>query len=206
MTHSEYHSINNIVDFIEDIFERRGADSYLGEAVTMSQHMLQAAQLAETHMQSSNNENGAVQDAIIVSALLHDIGHYTSEFPADAADQGIDNLHDKAGARVIAQWFPQLVIDCIRYHVDAKRYLCAVELAYHADLSDASRLSLKLQGGPMAKEEVLKFSAMKNLAAILQVRRWDDQAKNPDMETPPFSHYRNVLERVVAVHMESMPP
>jgi len=34
-----------IVDLIEDIFERRGAESYLGEEVTMAQHMLQAAQL-----------------------------------------------------------------------------------------------------------------------------------------------------------------
>ena len=37
----------NIVDLIEDIFERRGAESYLGDEVTMAQHMLQAAQCAE---------------------------------------------------------------------------------------------------------------------------------------------------------------
>ena len=37
----------NIVDFIADIFERRGVESYLGEAVTMSEHMLQGAHFAE---------------------------------------------------------------------------------------------------------------------------------------------------------------
>ena len=57
----------NIVDLIEDIFERRGAESYLGEEVTMAQHMLQAAQCAE--------EAGA-DNSQIVAALLHDIGHY----------------------------------------------------------------------------------------------------------------------------------
>ena len=37
----------NIVEFIADIFERRGAESYLGEPVTMSEHMLQGAWFAE---------------------------------------------------------------------------------------------------------------------------------------------------------------
>ena len=38
---------SNIVEFIADIFERRGAESYLGEQVSMSEHMLQGAVLAE---------------------------------------------------------------------------------------------------------------------------------------------------------------
>ncbi|MBC8513055.1 MAG: phosphodiesterase, partial [Candidatus Thioglobus sp.] len=38
---------NTIVNHIEDVFKRRGAESYLGEDVTMAQHMLQAAQCAE---------------------------------------------------------------------------------------------------------------------------------------------------------------
>lgn len=37
----------NIVDFIGSIFERRGGEEYLGEPVTMGQHMLQGATLAE---------------------------------------------------------------------------------------------------------------------------------------------------------------
>ena len=37
----------NIVDFIGSIFERRGNEEYLGEPVTMGQHMLQGATLAE---------------------------------------------------------------------------------------------------------------------------------------------------------------
>ena len=62
----------NIVNHIEDIFNRRGAESYLGEDVTMAQHMLQAAQCAE--------ESGA-NESLIVAALLHDIGHYKNEIP-----------------------------------------------------------------------------------------------------------------------------
>ena len=74
---------SNIVEFIGDIFTRRGAESYLGEQVTMSQHMLQAAHLAET---------AGASETVITAALLHDIGHYTNEFPDDALAQGTDNL------------------------------------------------------------------------------------------------------------------
>ena len=100
----------NIVDFIGDIFERRGADSYLGEQVTMSEHMLQGAELAE--------KAGGTEE-IIAAALLHDIGHYTNEFPDDALAQGIDNHHDEAGAAVLAKFFPPIVTECVRCHVAA---------------------------------------------------------------------------------------
>ena len=112
---------DSIVDFIGDIFNRRGAESYLGEQVTMSQHMLQGALRAE--------QSGAT-DELIAAALLHDIGHYTSEFPEDALEKGVNNYHDTAGAAVLAPFFPTLVVDCVRHHVAAKRYLCATDPSY----------------------------------------------------------------------------
>src|SRR3546814_14724125 len=89
---------DNNVAFIADIFQRRGADSYLGEPVTMSQHMLQAALLAE---------GAQAGDALVAAALLHDIGHSTSEFPPAAHDQGIDTRHNEAGPAVRAPHFPE---------------------------------------------------------------------------------------------------
>ena len=62
---------DTIVAVIADILTRRGAESYLGEAVSMQQHMLQAATLAE--------REGAA-DALVAAALLHDIGHYTGDW------------------------------------------------------------------------------------------------------------------------------
>ena len=56
----------NIVAFIGSIFDRRGGDEYLGEPVTMGEHMLQGATIAE--------RNGQPEE-IIVGALLHDMGH-----------------------------------------------------------------------------------------------------------------------------------
>ncbi len=181
----------NIVAFIADIFARRGAESYLGEAVTMSQHMLQAALLAE--------EAGA-DDEVVAAALLHDIGHYTSEFPPDAQDQGIDNRHDRAGAAVLAPWFPERVTACVRHHVAAKRYLCATDPGYFGRLSEASVLTLKLQGGPMDAAEVEAFAGQPNLKDILRVRVWDDQAKVAGVATPFFDHYAPLLQRLVELH------
>src|SRR5690606_23849311 len=184
-------SADNIVAFIADIFRRRGADSYLGEPVTMSQHMLQAAFLAEA---------AQAKDALVAAALLHDIGHYTSEFPPDAQNQGIDNRHNEAGAAVLAPYFPKCVTDCVRHHVPAKRYLCATDPDYFARLSEASVLTLKLQGGPMDAGEVAAFAGLPNLDAIVQVRIWDDEAKIPGRATPPFDHYERLLQRLVDSH------
>ncbi len=181
-------SPDTIVNFIGDIFNRRGAESYLGEPVTMSQHMLQGAFRAE--------QSGA-SDELIAAALLHDVGHYTSEFPEDALEKGVNNYHDSAGAAVLAPFFPKLVVDCVRYHVAAKRYLCATDPSYFNRLSEASVNSLKLQGGPMSADEVAAFRSNPNLDDILQVRFWDEDGKDPDLETPPFEHYAPVLQRVV---------
>lgn len=184
-------SAETIVAFIGDIFNRRGAESYLGEQVTMSEHMLQGAHLAEV---------AGASDTMIAGALLHDIGHYTNEFPDDALEKGTNNLHEESGAEVLDAFFPSSVTDCIRWHVAAKRYLCATDPGYFAQLSAASVHTLNLQGGPMDATEVEEFARHPNLDAILQVRIWDDQGKVKDMPTPPFEHYAPLLQRVVAAH------
>lgn len=182
-------SADTIVDFIGDIFMRRGSDSYLGEQVTMSEHMLQGAELAE---------KAGSTDEIIAAALLHDIGHYTNEFPDDALAQGIDNHHDEAGAAILSAYFPPVVTQCVRCHVDAKRYLCATDETYFAKLSEASVHTLGLQGGPMNEREVKEFEKNPHLEAIVQVRYWDDQAKVPNHKTPDFEYYAPLLQRVVS--------
>ena len=179
-------SASSIIDFIEDIFLRRGVESYLGEAVTMSQHMLQAAFLAE--------EAGASAE-VIAAALLHDLGHYTNEFaPAEGLER--NNRHESFGAAVLAPYFPPKVLHCIRYHVDAKRYLSATDANYEAALSSASVRTLALQGGPMEAAERDVFAQLPDLDDILAVRRWDDGAKDPRRVTPSLSHYLPVLRQV----------
>jgi [1-hydroxy-2-(trimethylamino)ethyl]phosphonate dioxygenase len=180
-----------IVAFLGNIVARRGADSYLGEPVTISQHMLQAAHLAESE---------AASEDLVAAALLHDIGHYTGEFGEDYIEQGIDNQHDEAGARVLERFFPPLVTECVRLHVAAKRYLCATEPGYFDRLSDASVRTLALQGGPMSAEEVADFRANPHFNEAVRVRLWDEAAKEPDMRVPGFEHYTALLQQVVDRH------
>lgn len=180
-----------IVDFIGDIFDRCGDAEYLGEPVTMAQHMLQGATIAE---------NNKMDDDIIVAALLHDIGHFTSEFGTFSMDDTEDRFHEEAGAEVLEEFFPSLITDCVRYHVAAKRYLCATRPAYFKKLSDASVHSLNLQGGPMSEEEVKSFEENPNLNKIIQVRYLDEAGKDPDMITPDYWHFAPIVQRIVDQH------
>ena len=108
-----------IVAFLGDIFARLGDTEYLGEPVTMAQHMLQGASIAETK---------GLGDEIVVAALLHDIGHFTSEFGTYSPEDTEDRHHEDAGARVLAPFLPPVVIDCVRHHVAAKRFDCCLLL------------------------------------------------------------------------------
>jgi phosphonate degradation associated HDIG domain protein len=187
-------SPQNIVAFLGDIFERRGGEEYLGEPVTMAQHMLQGATLAE---------RANAPEVVIVAALLHDIGHFTSEFGTYHPDDVEDRHHEDAGAEVLAPYFPTLVTDCVRYHVAAKRYLCATKPEYFNRLSAASVHTLGLQGGPMNAAEVTEFQRNPNLDQIIQVRYLDEAGKHADMETPPFAHFAPMVQRVVDSHCKS---
>ena len=180
-----------IVAFLADIFARRGGEEYLGEPVTMAQHMLQAARCAE---------RAAQPEAVIVAALLHDIGHFTSEFGTYSPDDTEDRHHEEAGGDVLAPFFPPRVVDCVRWHVAAKRYLCATRPEYFNKLSQASVHTLSLQGGPMNADEVAAFERNPHLGDIIKVRVYDEAGKYADKQTPPFSHYAPMVQRVVDAH------
>ena len=182
---------SDVVDRLADIFERRGAESYLGEAVTMAEHMYQTAALAL--------DEGA-PDALVAAALLHDIGHYTSEFGEYAADDIVDKHHDAAGAKLLAGIFPPVVVECVRLHVAEKRYLCATDADYYDRLSPPSVHSLSLQGGPMSAAELAVFRASPFHLEAVRVRRWDDGGKTPGVKTLKFADFRPLLQRVLNAH------
>ena len=182
---------DTIVPFLAKVFDTRGAEEYLGEPVTIGQHMLQGATLAE---QAGHPEE------IIVAALLHDIGHFTGSFGTFTMEDTEDRFHEEEGARLLERFFPPVITDCIRYHVAAKRYLCATRPDYYARLSTASIHSLNLQGGPMTKAEAADFARNPNLQAIIAVRYLDEAGKRPDMETPDFAHFAPMVQRMVDRH------
>jgi gamma-butyrobetaine dioxygenase len=173
------------LDEIAALFAGEGARDYLGEDVTMAQHMLQAGTLAV--------DDGA-PDSLIAAALLHDVGHFTGAISGHDLMAGSDNRHDDTGADWLAQWFGPDVCEPVRLHVDAKRYLCAVDPGYRDLLSPASVYTLSVQGGPMADDEIRAFESSPYAQDAVAVRRWDDRAKDPAAAMRTFDEFRPLLE------------
>ena len=176
------------VEFILDLFARQGATEYMGEAVTMSQHMEQTAACAV-----ADNAD----DELVIAALLHDIGHFIGEHPIDALEKGVDNNHEEVGADYLQKHFPASVSEPVRLHVPAKRYLCATDADYLGRLSDASINSLKVQGGPMNAAEIETFEANPHHLAAVKLRRYDDDGKVAGLTISPVTSYRQTLESLV---------
>ena len=174
-----------IIDRITEIFERRGAEAYLGEDVTMAEHMLQCAALAE-----SENAPGA----LVAAALLHDIGYFAGDI---SIEDTADSHHDAAGAAFLERFFPAVISETVRLHVAAKRYLCGLDEGYHAKLSDASKRSLALQGGPMSEAELTAFRDNPFYQEAVQVRLWDDGGKAIGKNVKPFAAYRPLLQSLL---------
>ena len=182
-----------IVAFIQDIFVRRGGERYLGEAVTLAEHMLQGATIAE--------RNGDPEE-IVAAALLHDIGHVVGGSGSFSMSDTEDRLHERAGARLLEPFFPDVVVDCCRFHVAAKRYLCATDPGYFDTLSAASVHSLTLQGGPMSTAEADEFETQPHFHEVIAVRHLDDAGKQVGMVTPAFAHFVPMLQRMVGAQSE----
>ena len=180
-----------IADEVMKLLDGPGRDAYLGEPVSQAEHALQAASFAE--------RDGA-PDSLVISALLHDVGHLVLGDSADVADRGLDAHHEAAGAAWLAEHFGPGVAGPARLHVEAKRYLCAIDPGYSAALSDASRKSLALQGGPMSPSEAALFEQDPDHAPAVRLRRWDDEAKIPGLEVPGPEHYRSRIEAVARIN------
>lgn len=178
-----------ILDRLEQHFVRRGAEAYLGEPVTIAQHMLQCAALAQAEDAS---------DALAAAALLHDIGHLAGEGGEYSPDDTMDRRHDVSGAALLQGHFPPLVVESVRLHVAAKRYLCAVDAAYYGKLSTASQHSLALQGGPFTPDEIAAFEAQPFHREAVRVRLWDDAGKIAGLRVASFADFRPLLERVIS--------
>ena len=166
-------------------FMRETGQTFYDESVTQLEHALQCAHLAV--------EAGA-NDETVVGALLHDFGHFIqNEHAANDDFLKSDLQHEDVAAEFLAEFLPDAVIEPIRYHVVAKRYLCTVDETYHDQLSAASQHSLRLQGGKLSPEELAELEKHPHLEGIVQVRRWDDLAKEKGKECPPLEEYTDKL-------------
>ena len=171
---------------IIDILLIKGNAQYGMEAVSQLEHALQCATLAETNNSSPE---------LITASLLHDFGHLVHNLGEDAAAKGIDDRHEYRALGYLNTIFPLAVTEPIRMHVDAKRYLCAVNKDYWANLSPASKTSLELQGGIFSETEATEFIERPCAEDAVKLRIWDDLAKVKDLDTPSLEYFIPAMEK-----------
>ena len=156
---------------------------YIGEKVTVSEHMIQTAMLAEKTNCSTN---------LVCSSLLHDYGHFILKNPDGLVEKNKDGKHEDVGYEFLKKYFVKDVLGPIKYHVKAKRYL-AREENYYKLLSEASKVSLKLQGGIMNNEEAKKFEGNKFFKNSIKLRKFDEIAKKAGLKIKSINKYKNIL-------------
>ncbi len=186
----------SIVERIESLFLWRGRRPYEGlllEPVSVLEHALQAAQLAEW-------DDAA--DGLVIAALLHDIGQL---LPLPPGADAIDDVHELRGVAFLAEAFGAEVLEPIRLHVQAKRYLVARHPGYEMRLSAASARALALQGGSMTPFEVRLFEELPFAADAVQLRLYDDRADAPGKRTPPLRYFLDKLEDVIGHRTDCAP-
>jgi phosphonate degradation associated HDIG domain protein len=171
------------------LLQRRGQSQYGMEAINQLEHALQCAHLAERAGETAET---------VVACLLHDLGHLLvaerDGLTEHSTDQ--DDLHQFMALPFLRGLFPEAVLEPIRMHVDAKRYLCLIDPGYWADLSPASRHSLTQQGGVFSEPEAEAFMRQPFAAESVRLRRYDDLAKVPAQVVPDLGHYRAHLQQV----------
>jgi gamma-butyrobetaine dioxygenase len=175
----------NVYAELELIFQSAEAANYLGEDVTMAEHMLQCAAFAQ-----SENASGE----LIITSLTHDMGHLHTSDADELQNSGTDAHHDDVGANWLAERFGLGVSQPVRLHVAAKRYLVTTNPNYLKRLLDASMYTLQLQGGEINAEKGSQFSLNPHASAAIAVRLWDDRAKTVGLALPGLSAYQQNIE------------
>jgi predicted HD phosphohydrolase len=189
---------------------------YIGESISQLEHSLQCAHFAAT---------AQMDDETVVAALLHDVGQFVpenelqailgeqtkvqdmvsstaSETSGEAKPEVEGSVgrfgHDELGAQYLsAVGFSEKVSRLVGSHVQAKRYLCAIDASYYDTLSQASKQSLKHQGGPMDGTQKEDFANSPWCEEMCRLRRWDDGAKLVDFNVPRAQAYQAVIEKLL---------
>jgi phosphonate degradation associated HDIG domain protein len=176
---------SQVIEHLMMLFHTRGRAEYGSDRVSQLEHALQTAWQAQQQQDDH---------ALIVAALLHDVGHLLHALAPGYLERHTDDHHETLGARWLGQYFGPAVTMPIQLHVAAKRYLCATEPDYYATLSPISVRSLEVQGGPFTAAQAQRFIAQPFAQQAVVLRRWDEQAKVRALGTPDWAYFRPYLE------------
>ncbi|GAB5587461.1 hypothetical protein Unana1_02361 [Umbelopsis nana] len=202
-TQQDRAACEKIVDTVFQVLIDGSKQGYIGENISQLEHSLQAAaQAQEAH----------ADDETVLAALLHDIGQFATgaehkqmlcdaealsnpDGPSDGKSGeklsvGVTG-HERIGAEYLRRLgFSEKISQLVEAHVPVKRYLTGKDPKYYEGLSNASKLSLKYQGGPYNQQQIEEFEKDPLYDLKIQVRRWDDNAKIVGWEVPELETYR----------------
>jgi 2-amino-1-hydroxyethylphosphonate dioxygenase (glycine-forming) len=159
-----------VIDEIFSLYENFGVSDYVGEPVSLIEHMSQSAELA---MRAGQD------DEVILAAFFHDIGHMCV-LKNETNSMGIYGAksHERIGADFLrSKGFSERIAKLVENHVQAKRYLTFKYPDYYSNLSEASKKTLAYQGGKMTEEEAHQFENDPLFATSILMRKWDEEAK-----------------------------
>ncbi len=176
-----------IAEEILQLYTTHGHEDYIGEPVSQIEHMSQAAQLAI---------NEGYDDEIVLASFFHDIGHLISHHEKMS---GYGNLrHEQLGAAYLREkGFSERIASLVEGHVQAKRYLTYRYPEYLSNLSHASRQTLAFQGGVMTSDEAAAFERHPEFTVIIQMRKWDEQAKEIEIPILDLTVLKKKIQRVL---------
>jgi predicted HD phosphohydrolase len=200
-------NINSSIDKILSLYTKWGSSDYIGESVTQIEHALQCAEIA-TKDPRIRDYDDFIWKCVVVAALLHDVGHVIGmehndmemRGGADNASLGIVGHEGVGGAFLKEIGMPSLVCNLVNGHVMAKRYLCTVREGYYEKLSDASKETMKLQGGLMTNDEIKEFEERYLPELCIYIREYDDEGKKKELNLSSkigLDSYRGIMESVL---------
>ena len=181
----------SVITEIFALYSQFGHEDYIGEPVSQLEHMSQSAQLAM---------NQGYDDEVILAAFFHDIGHICvmKNQENNMGGYGVKS-HEKIGADYLReQGFPERIAKLVENHVQAKRYLTFKYPEYYAALSEASRKTLEFQGGKMTAEEAAQFETDPLFNTSIQMRKWDEEAKEMNVPLIDLSILKDKALKVLA--------
>ena len=173
----------NIIEKIISNF-KNNKSLYVGEEVTIAEHMIQSAMMAEKTKSKDN---------FVCSCLLHDYGHFILDNPDELVKKNQDGKHEDIGYEYLKKFFKKEVVEPIKNHVLAKRYLVR-DKKYFNRLSEASIISLKLQGGILNSKEARLFEKNKFFKDSIKLRKFDEAAKKVGIKIKDIIDYKDLLK------------
>ncbi|HMR42947.1 MAG TPA: HDIG domain-containing protein [Saprospiraceae bacterium] len=184
--------IASIVEEIFELYEQKGHLEY-GENVSQLQHAIQAAELAF----STGHD-----DATVLAAFLHDIGHLLDETGELSMGDFGTVRHESIGANFLRKkGFSEKIARLVEGHVEAKRYMTFKFPEYYDRLSEASKKTLEYQGGKMNNFEARDFESNYLFEDCLRLRIWDDEAKKTGAQTGDLQWLKEIMYR----HLDAQP-